>query len=246
VDMPIEDEAVVLPIVDLDKLRDQQIRLHGLDETDIEATFYYDETNNFRSLSIGTGGLNVAELKVFVLGGVLHRGAQRSLDIGALRKAMWIQPSAVEIKLEHVAKGSFLDVLRSKKLATFFRWLTANDLLMHYHALDPFYWAIVDIVDSILPSVGNPMLLLNQGILKSDLNEVLRVDIPATVSLFHRHGYPMDLPPSSGSGSWSVRNLPVGAASVRARPTRNPHRTTLCSRMRTAGSWIRPTSGTEF
>ena len=57
---------------------------------------------------------------------------------------------------------------------------------------------------------------------------------------------PDGLPPSSGSGSWNVRNLRVVAASAIARPTRNPHRTTLCSRMRTAGSWIWPTSGTEF
>lgn len=195
-DIPCEDEAVPAPIVDLDKLRDQQVRLHGLEGTDIEATFYYDETNNFRSLSIGTGGLNVAELKVFVLGGVLHRGAPRSLDIGFLRKAMWIQPSAVEIKFEHVAKGSFLDVLRSKKLATFLRWLITNGLLIHYHALDPFYWSIVDIVDSILPTLSNPMLLLYQGLLKSDLNEVLRVDTPATVRLFHRYGYPSLAPES--------------------------------------------------
>ena len=178
------------PIIDLDKFRDQQVRLHGLRGTDIETTFYYDETNNFRSLSIGTGGLNVAELKVFVLGGVVHRGAPRSLDIGSLRKAMWIQPSAVELKFEHVAKGSFLDALRSEKLAAFFRWLLESDLLIHYHALDPFYWSIVDIVDSILPNLSNPMLLLYQGILKGDLNEVLRVDTQATVRLFHRYGYP--------------------------------------------------------
>lgn len=189
-DMPREDEDVVLPIVDLDKLRDQQVRLHGLEGTDIQATFYYDETNNFRSFSIESGKLNVAELKVFVLGGVLRGGAQPSLDIGTLRKAMWIQPTAVEIKVEYVAKGSYLDALRSEKLARFFRWLLENNLLIHYHALDPFYWSIVDIVDSILPSVSNPMLLLYEGILKSDLNEVLRVNAPGTVSLFHRYDYP--------------------------------------------------------
>lgn len=189
-DMASEDEPVALPIVNLDTMRDQQVRLHDLEWTDIQATFYYDETNNFRSLSIETGGLNVAELKVFVFGGVLHAGAQRTIDIDGLRKAMWIQSNASEIKFEHVAKGSFLDVLRSKKLATFLRWLLENHLVIHYHALDPFYWSIVDIVDSILSSVSNPMLLLYQGILKSDLNEALRVDTPATVRLFHRHGYP--------------------------------------------------------
>ena len=54
-DMPCEDEAVPLPIVDLDKLRDQQVRLHGLEGTDIEATFYYDETNNFEGCRLAPG-----------------------------------------------------------------------------------------------------------------------------------------------------------------------------------------------
>jgi hypothetical protein len=177
-------------LIDIDDWRDKQIRLHGLIGTDAKATFYYDETNNIRTLYIGDQGLNVAELKVFVLGGVVHRGEPRLLDLLPLRTAMQIQKTAPEIKLEHVAKGSFLDLLRSQRLATFLRWLMDSGLIIHYYDLDPFYWSVVDIVDSLLPGIDNPMLMLHHVWLKSDLSEVLRVDAAATVSLFHRHGYP--------------------------------------------------------
>jgi hypothetical protein len=177
-------------LIDIDDWREKQIRLHGLTGTDAKSTFYYDETNNIRKLYIGAQGLNVAELKVFILGGVVHQGEPRPLDLLSLRAAMQIQKTASEIKLEHVAKGSFLDLLRSRKLATFLRWLMESGLLIHYHDLDPFYWSVVDIVDSLLPGIGNPILMLHQVWLKSDLAEVLRVDIAQTVSLFRRHEYP--------------------------------------------------------
>ena len=177
-------------MIDIDDWRDKQIRLHGLTDTDVKATFYYDETNNIRKLYIGSQGLNVADLKIFILGGVVHKGEPHPLDLLLLREAMQIQKTAPEIKLEHVAKGSFLDLLRSRKLATFLHWIIESDLLIHYHDLDPFYWSVVDIVDSLLPGLENPMLMLHHIWLKSDLAEVLRVDAAATVSLFHRHGYP--------------------------------------------------------
>lgn len=181
-------------MIDIDGWREKQIRLHGLTGTDANATFYYDETNNIRKLYIGAQGLNVAELKVFILGGVVHTGEPPPFDLLSLRAAMQIQKTALEIKLEHVARGSFLDLLRSRKLATFLRWLLESDLLIHYHDLDPFYWSVVDIVDSLLLGIGNPMLMMHHVWLKSDLAEILRVDTTATVSLFRRHGYPGLMP----------------------------------------------------
>lgn len=177
-------------MIDIGDWRNKQIRLHGLSDTEVNATFYYDETNNIRKLQIGPQGLNVADLKVFVLGGVLHMGGPRILDLRPLREAMHIQKTATEIKLQHVATGSFLDLLRSTKLTTFLHWLMDSDLLMHYHDLDPFYWSVVDIIDSLLPGIAHPMLTMQHVWLKSDLAVVLKVDARATVALFHRHGYP--------------------------------------------------------
>jgi hypothetical protein len=182
--------------MDIDQLRDHQIRLYQLDKADARYTFYHDETNNVCKLRIGAQGLNVAELKVFVLGGVVHEGEPRPIDIRPLREAMQIQKTAHEIKLQHVAKGMFLDLLQSTKLTIFLRWITDNGLIIHYHYLDPLYWSIVDIIDSILSSIDNPMLHEFHALLKSDLATVLRSDLTATIGLFHRYSYP-DLSPES-------------------------------------------------
>jgi hypothetical protein len=180
--------------LDIDELRKAEIQLHGLTKADGLYTFYHDETNNIRRLYINAGRLNVVELKVFVLGGIVHEGGPRPIEIQSLREAMRIQKSATEIKLEHVAKGNFLDVLGSKKLTTFLRWISDSGLIIHYHELDPLYWSIVDIVDSILPNLGDRGLFPYHALLKSDLTAILRCNIAASVQLFHTFGYPGLLP----------------------------------------------------
>ena len=166
--------------MDIDEFRNSQMRLYGLIKADKSYTFYHDETNNIRKLFIGSQGLNVAELKVFVLGGVVHEGAPHPIDVVPLRAAMArraamrIQKTAPEIKLKHVAKGDFLAVLRSAKLATLLRWISDNDLMIHYHDLDPLYWSIVDIMDSPYPRLRDLRSLIQyHALLKSDLAAVL-------------------------------------------------------------------------
>jgi hypothetical protein len=177
-------------LFDIDKFRDSQIQMYGLTKINSSYTFYHDETNNIRKLHVTAQGLNVAELKVFVLGGVVHEGTPRSIDIEPLRAAMRIQRTAPEIKLEHVAKGDFLDLLRSDKLTTFLRWIAENGLMIHYHDLDPLYWSTVDIIDSILFKIRDPFLIQHHALLKSDLAAVLRSNLPATIDLFRRYRYP--------------------------------------------------------
>jgi len=177
-------------LVDIDEFRESQIRMYGLTKANKSYTFYHDETNNIRKLHVGAQGLNVAELKVFVLGGVVHDGPPRAIDIQFLRAAIRIQKTAPEIKLEHVAKGDFLELSRSAKLTTFLRWITDDGLMIHYHDLDPLYWSTVDIVDSILSKLRDPALIQYHALLKSDLAAVLRSNLPATIGLFYHYGYP--------------------------------------------------------
>ena len=177
-------------MVDIDEFRGSQIRMYGLTKADKSYTFYHDETNNIRKLHVDARGLNVAALKVFVLGGVVHDGPPRAIDIQPLRAAMRLQKTAPEIKLEHVAKGDFLELLRSAKLTTFLRWITDSGLMIHYQELDPLYWSIVDIIDSILSKLRDRALYQYHALLKSDLAEVLRSNLPATIGLFYHYGYP--------------------------------------------------------
>lgn len=184
--------------MDVDELRDMDIQMHGLTGANNVYTFYHDETNNAKRLRVRDTGFNV-ELKTFVLGGLVHDGAPRALDIAPLRREMRIQNSAPEIKLTHVARGSFLEVLMSEKLTTFLQWLSANDLTVHYHELDPLYWSIVDIIDSIIYRLEDSALLAAHANLKSDLALVGRCDVPALAGLFHRYNYPSIAPPDRGA-----------------------------------------------
>lgn len=177
-------------MIDIDEIRDAHIEAYGLSKADAPYTLYHDETNNIKKLRLNAQGLNVAEPSIFVLGGVVHSGAPRPLDIQPLRNGMRIQKSADEIKLKHVAKGEFLDLLQSDKLTTFLQWISDSGLFVHYHALDPLYWSLVDIMDSILYQLGEPRLTEWHAALKADLATLLRADLPATTEIFFRYNYP--------------------------------------------------------
>jgi hypothetical protein len=183
-------------LIDIDEIRDAHIAMHCLTEADAEFVFYHDETNNIKKLRLGEQGFNVTEPGFFVLGGVVHEGSPRRLDITPLRHAMRVQRSADEIKLKHVAKGEFLDLLTSERLTTFLQWIADNGLFIHYQALDPLYWSFVDIIDSILYRLKEPRLLQLHVPLKADLTALLRDNLSETTSLFYRYNYP-DLAPEN-------------------------------------------------
>lgn len=183
-------------MIDIDEIRNAHTGLYGLSKADETYTFYYDETNNIKKLRLNAQGLNVSEPAIFVLGGIVHSGTPRAMDIQPLRDAMCIQASADEIKLKHVAKGEFLDLLKSGKLTTFLKWISDSGLVIHYHALDPLYWSFVDIIDSILYGLGDPRFMALHAEIKADLATLLRSDLPNTAALFFRYKYP-DLAPES-------------------------------------------------
>lgn len=177
-------------MIDVNDVRDREIALHSLSSADAAYTIYHDETNNIRRLHVRSDGLNVREPQCFVLGGVAHRGAPRALPLDDLRLALRIQKNAPEIKLKHVATGELLDLLNAPRLETFLDWLGGQGLFVHYSVLDPLYWSIVDVVDSILTEYDEPRLFPLNMHLKNDLYTVLRHDYDGTVALFQRFTYP--------------------------------------------------------
>lgn len=175
-------------MIDVNEIRDREIALHDLASVNGVYTIYCDETNNIRRLHVRSDGLNVREPQCFVLGGVAHTGTSRALPLDDLRSALRIQKTAAEIKLKHVAPGDFLDLLNAPKLEIFLEWLLKQGLFVHYSVLDPLYWSIVDVVDSIL--YRERKLVLAHMDLKNDLYTVLRYDYDGTVDLFQRFTYP--------------------------------------------------------
>lgn len=176
--------------IDVNTLRDPVIQMHGLFNADAVYTIYYDETNNIRRLHVRPDGLNVGHPDCFVVGGIAYRGQDRVIDLNGLRSILNVQKSANEIKLKHIAKGDFPSLLKQKKLEGFLQWLLDEGLFVHFTVLDPLYWSIVDVIDSIISEHGEHQLFNIHLELKNDLYTLLRDDLSVTVDLFRRYAYP--------------------------------------------------------
>src|SRR3546814_10688979 len=86
---------------DVNPMRDAILAAYDLPNVDGAYTFYYDETNNVRKLHLTPDGMNIRRPDCFVLGGIVHSGAPRPIDLVALRSLLRIQPSRSE---EHTSE----------------------------------------------------------------------------------------------------------------------------------------------
>lgn len=183
---PSESSPIV---IDVDQMRRDAFVVGMRAGADQALTFYYDETNNIRLLRLKDGGLNVVDPQIFVLGGVVHRGAARKLDLAQLRKAMNVMANVNELKFTHIAKGDLLPVLKSPRVTTFLEWIAEQQLGVHFLAVDPLHWGLADIIDSILAETDS-VLLPHAMKLKSDLARVLRSDLPRSTEMLASFGFP--------------------------------------------------------
>ncbi len=175
---------------DVNEMRAPAITFGGLTGVDRTFTFHYDETNNIRRLHLTPDGLNVRTPQCFVLGGVVHPGPVPSLDFEDLRREFGLQKSSLELKLEQLGRGDFLSLLNAPRIGQFLDWLSASGAFAHYQVLDPLYWSLVDVVDSIVTEDGNVQLMMIAPLLKNDLYTVLRDDVDGTAELLVRYSYP--------------------------------------------------------
>ena len=93
--------------------REQILQMENFMNVDNEYIFHYDETNNIRKFWFkDENQLNIPKkdlTKNFVLGGVVHDKEYQQPNITELRTNLNLQSSAHEIKLKHIAKGSFIE-----------------------------------------------------------------------------------------------------------------------------------------
>lgn len=171
-------------------MRTMMIQTHGIRRADDKLAFYYDETNNIRKFLLTDDGTNVSEHKNFVLGGIALQEGQVLPEIASLRTALGMQDNAPEIKFKHVASGDFEAVLASRKMVRFLAWLTDHQLAIHYSSINIVYWAIVDIVDSILASKRFDAFSYGRREMKNELYRIACMDKPAFLALMKHHGYP--------------------------------------------------------
>lgn len=153
-------------------------------------TFYYDETNNIRKFYVKESGFNYSFTSNFVLGGIVYEGTQP--DIKPLFDELNLQKTIKEAKLKHIAKGDFLDCLKSEKLTCFLKYLLDNEFYIHYSNLNILYWSLVDIVDSAIVNSETAMQLPESFInhLRNDLYKLARLEIDSVIKLFYNFEYP--------------------------------------------------------
>lgn len=168
---------------------DYRAGMPALRNWDLPIQLYYDETNNIRRLSLTELGLNVPENKTFAIAGVAFAQTQSITGWPELRQLLKVQPSTHELKFELVAKGSYEDVLRSKRIESFLGWLLDQNIMIHYSVLDPLYWSILDIIES-LQANDRFRIDVFHAELKSELHHAVRQDVSGFMQLLHGFAYP--------------------------------------------------------
>lgn len=179
------------------KLDAENFRRHGLQNifgdplygTDEKYNFYYDETNNIRSLYLTNNGTN-AEFKNFVLGGIVHYPDNENIDTDYLKKILSLQKTAKEIKFKQLATGNFLGVLNSQKINLFLNWLIENDIYIHYSNFNTLYWSIVDIVDSCWSHPPLKKFMEYNRELKNELFRLCSIDKIQFTKILKKYNYP--------------------------------------------------------
>lgn len=179
---------------EVEYVRSQTIALHNLSGMDDRYCFYYDESNNFRKFRIKekVNRLNAPINSNFVLGGVVHEKDAIDFDYYKLVEELNLQKTVEEIKFKNIAKGDFIQCLKSDKLKVFLDWLIESDLYIHYFVLNLFYFSIVDIVDSAISNSKTAMELPMDFVntMKSNLYTIAKRDEKFFVSLLLSYNYP--------------------------------------------------------
>ncbi|WP_267400519.1 DUF3800 domain-containing protein [Pseudomonas sp. GM_Psu_2] len=160
---------------------------------DTHFQLFYDETNNFRKFRLDEDGLNEPN-HPFVLGGIALKTGVKIEGWRDLRKALGIQDNAPEVKLKHLAKGEkdcdrYEFTLAQSEVSTLLQWLIDQEMMIHHSALDPLYFSILDIIESLQAEHSFDINAIHQE-LKGELHFAVLQDTPKFLGLMHRYGFP--------------------------------------------------------
>lgn len=131
----IKSETILkMRIIDVTEIREYTKERVPSADFDGVYTFYYDETNNAGKFYVRELGFNSPFADNFVLGGIVHEGLPPD-DVQSLIDGFLLQDSVKEVKFKHIAKGSFLDCMRSHKLHRFLTYINSSNLYIHYSSV---------------------------------------------------------------------------------------------------------------
>lgn len=182
------------PLIDLDELLRMNLMVPGFEPLPDEMVFYYDETNNYRKFRLeGTSFNSVEALKNdFILGGVAFRKKSRIPNVDSLIDELGLN-GASELKFKNLSKSDdFPYLMGSNRISIFLQWLYNSGLYVNYCSMSNWYFALVDIVHSVLvavPDIRLPYHMANY--LKDSFYQFSKEHISEITSLLIAHEYPV-------------------------------------------------------
>jgi hypothetical protein len=179
-----------MKVIEIGDIRKYWIESSPDADFDNPYTFYYDETNNLKKFHVRESDFNVSFDSNFILGGIVFE--KSSPNLSNLFERLNLQKSVKDVKLKHLAKGTFLECLKSKKLNLFLLYLVENKISVHFTWVNLLYWSLTDIVDS---AVANSEIAMKVGRVmidkvKNDLYALAKLEIEAVIKLFYKYQYP--------------------------------------------------------
>ena len=157
---------------------------------------YYDETENCRSIAYRNGAIADARTveRPFILGGIAILG--EGVEDELLVRIESFAPRSGEMKARTVLGGSddFARVLRRRETTRFLESIDQPGIAVHYHSQDNLYYAIVDIVDSMIAGSGHGHMFALHRELKNALYLCARIDPVGFLENLAAFGFP-NVPP---------------------------------------------------
>ncbi len=134
--------------ISIENLRKEII--DGGSDIDAKFKFYYDETNNPRKFWIKGNKFNSPVNKNFVLGGIVIENNEFIGNLGDLKNKLKLQKNINEIKSKHILKPTFIESLKSKKLNEILKWISENEIFIHFINVDNLHVIVKDILKIII------------------------------------------------------------------------------------------------
>lgn len=184
-------EAILWFVKDFSEQTDEEL-LQLIDAYFCPYTIYCDESSNaikFR-FKDETGRLNVDWRNDFVLAGIAYKGDIPPFDIDELFTSFKLQKTVTDAKLGHIAKyngddlNRFVDILKSQKVNLLLSTLWDSNTYIHWSTQSLLYYALADIVDSV---IDNPYVL---NAIKNVLYKYVRLDLNSFLEFLARYNYP--------------------------------------------------------
>ena len=187
----ISYEAVLWFVKDFSEQTDQEL-LGLIDAYFCPYTIYCDESSNAMKFRFKdeTGKLNVDWRNDFVLAGIAYEGDAPPFDIDELFASFKLQKTVTDAKLGNIAKyngddvNRFVDILKSKKVNLFLNTLWNSNTYIHWSTQSLLYFALVDIVDSVM----DIPYMLNE--IKNVLYKYVRLDLDYFLEFLAIYSYP--------------------------------------------------------